>query len=165
MKTKTLLRVTSFMLLLSLMSCSDDDEHGVAVPGPVSQALKAKYPSAKAVKWGIKGNYYVADCRVEGNELDVWFGKQADWVLTEMDITWDNLAPVVQTAFLSSEYADWKTDEFTLLEYPLHPLQYVIEVEQGKTKLQLFYSESGALMQTRDVTDSDDTHWPLIYSG
>ena len=37
-------------------------------------------------------------------------------------------------------------DDIDQLEYPNQPIQYVIEVENGKTEYQLFYSEDGDLM-------------------
>lgn len=93
--------------------------------------------------------------------MDVWFNMQAEWQLTETEILWTGLPGTVQTAFNDSEYATWEREDVDMLEYPLQPIQYVIEVEKGKTEYQLFYSEDGNLMQTRDVTGKDDTHWPI----
>ena len=72
------------------------------------------------------------------------------------------MPPTVQTGFMSSKYADWKREDIDMLESPVQPLQYVIEVENGKTEYQLFFSEEGNLMQERDVTGKDDIHWPVI---
>ena len=162
MKAKIQFLTMMFVAALFATACDDDDNDNVKVPAVVEQALKAKYPSATRIEWELKGNYYVADCRLDGKEIDVWFGREADWVLTETDLLWDDLPAAVQTAFESSDYASWRKDGYELLEYPLEPMQYVIEVEQGNTEIQLFYSESGNLMQTRDVTGKSDTHWPLV---
>ena len=135
------------------------------MPENISQAMKAKYPAATHVEWETKGNYYVADCMLDGNELEAWFSRQAVWVLSVMDITWNNLPPAVQTSFLSGRYADWKIEELEYLEYPLLPVQYVIRVEQGENELQLFYSDTGGLLREHPVSGDDDTHWPLIYGG
>ncbi len=56
----------------------------------MSQALKSKYPSAIHVEWEQKGGYFVADCKVDGQEKDVWFNNQAEWKLTEMILLWNN---------------------------------------------------------------------------
>lgn len=151
-----------FIAALAFSACSDDDDRdSIKVPEAISQALTDKYPSAARIEWKQKGGYYVAECNVNGHESDIWFNKQAEWQLTESDISWDNLPGTVQTSFSSSEYADWKIDDIDKLEYLLAPIQFVIEVEKGNTEYQLIYSEEGNLMQVRDVTGKDDTHWPV----
>ncbi|MBQ8673166.1 MAG: PepSY-like domain-containing protein [Bacteroides sp.] len=154
--------MTILVCLLALVACSDDDDHKLAVPERVTQAFHTKYPAATHVEWEMKGGYYVADCRMDGKEMDVWFGRQGDWVLTEIDEAWENLPPAVQTAFETGDYASWKREEYALLQYPLQPFVYVIEVEQGGSKVQLFYAEDGNLMKSLNVTGQDDTHWPII---
>lgn len=114
------------------------------------------------VEWEQKGGYFVADCKVDGQEKDVWFNNQAEWQLTETELLWNNLPGTVQTSFSASEYAGWKIEEIVLLEYPVVPMQFVIEVEKGNAEYQLFYSEEGGLLQTKDVSGNrDDTHWPV----
>ena len=42
------------------------------------------------------GDYYVADCWVTGDELDVWFDANANWVMTENELdSIDQLVPAV----------------------------------------------------------------------
>ena len=98
----------------------------------------------------------------EAMPQDVWFNNQAEWQLTETELLWNNLPGTVQTSFSASEYAGWKIEEIVLLEYPVVPMQFVIEVEKGNAEYQLFYSEEGGLLQTKDVSgNKDDTHWPV----
>lgn len=161
-RIKFLMLVMMFFAALSFSACSDDDDHdSIKVPEAISQALTAKYPSASRVEWKQKGAYYVADCYVDGHENDIWFNKQGEWQMTEMDIAWNNLPGTVQTTFSSSEYANWKIDDMDFLDYPIQPVEFVIEVEKGNTEYQLFFSEDGNLIQKRDVTNKDDTHWPV----
>ena len=68
---------------------------------------------------------------MDGREMDVWYDVQATWKLTETDILWEGLPPTVQTAFEGGEYAQWKREDIDMLEYPVQPVQYVIEVENG----------------------------------
>ena len=99
---------------------------------------------------------------MDGQEKDVWFNNQAEWQLTETELLWNNLPGTVQTSFSASEYVGWKIEEIVLLEYPVVPMQFVIEVEKGNAEYQLFYSEEGGLLQTKDVSgNKDDTHWPV----
>ena len=150
------------VMTFALAACDDGDERKVSVPERVTQALHSKYPAATDVEWEMKGGYYVADCRMDGRELDVWFGRSGDWVLTETELAWENLPPVVQTAFLEGAYSTWTREECTMLEYAVEPIQYVIEVEQASSKVQLFYATDGNLIEARDVTGKDDTHWPIV---
>ena len=141
MRIKIQMLAMMFIAALALGACSDDDDKDdVKVPG----------------------GYFVADCKVDGQEKDVWFNNQAEWQLTETELLWNNLPGTVQTSFSASEYAGWKIEEIVLLEYPVVPMQFVIEVEKGNAEYQLFYSEEGGLLQTKDVSGNrDDTHWPV----
>ena len=162
MKMKIQILAMMFIAALAFSACNDDDKNeGITVPDAISKALKDKYPSATGIEWEQKGNYYVADCWIDGKEADVWYNNAAVWQLTEISISWNDLPPAVQTAFNGSEYASWKKEEIVILEYPVQPIQYVIEVENGKMEYQLFYSEDGNLLQERDVTGKDDTHLPI----
>lgn len=159
MKTKIQFLAMLLIATIAFMACDKDDDI-TSVPVEISQAFNNKYPHATNVEWERKGNYYVADFRMDGKDFDAWFEDDGNWVMTEMDITWNNLPETVQTSFNASEYASWRIEDVDLLEYPLTPMEYVIEVEQGEKEVQLFYSETGNLLRTRDVTNKDDTHRP-----
>lgn len=163
MKTKLQMLAMMFIAALAFSACSDDDKNdSITVPDAVSKALKEKYPSATGIEWEQKGNYFVAECWMDGKEMDVWYDTHASWQLTEINISWGDLPPTVQTAFEGGEYANWKREDIDVLEYPVQPTQYVIEVENGNMEYQLFYAENGSLLQARDVSgDKDDTHWPI----
>lgn len=163
MKTRILMIVMMMCLTaMTFSACSDDDDDdkGVNVPEAVAQALKQKYPGATDVEWKQKGTYFVADCWLDGKDSNVWFDTNANWCMTESEIYWSNLPPAVQTAFLSGEYANWEQDDYYFLLYPAEPMQYVIEVKQGRQEYQLVYSENGGLIDKLDVTGKDDTIYP-----
>ena len=150
------------MTAVTFSACSDDDDDdkSINVPESVVQALKQKYTSATGIEWEQKGTYFVADCWLDGKESNIWFDPNANWLMTESEIFWNDLPEAVQTAFGSGEYANWVQDDYYFLLYPLQPMQYVIEVKQGNQKYQLFYSEDGGLMNTVNVTGKDDTIYP-----
>lgn len=162
MEKKFQLLAMMFVAALAFSACSDDDDNkGVVVPEAVSKALTAKFPTATNVEWEQKKSYFVADCRVDGKDKDVWFDAQAAWQLTETDIFWNDLPAAVQTAFEAGEYAAWKREDIDMLEYPVQPVRYVIEVENGAMEYQLFYAGNGNFLNKRDVSgDKDDTHLP-----
>lgn len=136
MKTKIQVLAMMFIAAMAFGACDDDDKNdNITVPDAVSKALKDKYPAAMDIEWERKGDYFVADCWMDGREMDVWYDVQATWKLTETDILWEGLPPTVQTAF---------------------------EVERGNEEYQLFYAGDGNLLQKRDVSgNKDDTHWPI----
>ena len=104
MKVGIQMLAVMFIAALAFSACSDDDDKGrMTVPENISQALKEKYAAATHIEWKQKGAYYVADCRMDGREMDVWFIVQAEWQLTETDILWTGLPDIVWTAFNSSE--------------------------------------------------------------
>ena len=101
-----------FIAAMAFSACDDDDKNdNITVPDAVSKALKDKYPAAMDIEWERKGNYFVADCWMDGREMDVWYDVQATWKLTETDILWEGLPPTVQTAFEGGEYAQWKRED------------------------------------------------------
>ena len=92
--------VVLMMTALSFGACDNDDDDTFVPPSNITEALKQVYPAAQNVEWEMKGAYYVADCWVTGDELDVWFDANANWVMTENELnSIDQLVPAVYTAF------------------------------------------------------------------
>lgn len=158
-KSIKLLALAAFSFL-AFTACDDDDDDNLRVPDNLSQALIVKYPAAQKIEWEKKGEYYVAECRVNGQEKDVWFNAAGEWKMTETEIYWSDLPVEVQNSFNSSTYVSWYQDDFDMLEYPTRSTLYVIEVEQGKTEHQLFYTADGNLEEDKDVSRQSDEHWP-----
>lgn len=156
-----------FLLLMgvaiSFSACGNDDDDTYLPPNPeIVKALNKLYPTAQNIEWSQKGVYYVADCYSQGQELDVWFDANANWLQTEVALFRDDLPASVNTAFAEGEYADWVIDDITLIMYPQELPQYVLEVQQGAQERELFYSEDGNLLHVKDITNADDTHWPTV---
>lgn len=88
--------------VFSFSACGDDDDNDTFVPpANIEVALKQLYPGAQNIEWEVKGVYYVADCWVTGDELEVWFDVNANWVMTENELDNVNqLVPAVYTAFV-----------------------------------------------------------------
>lgn len=146
------------MGLFVFSSCEKDDDIN---PEPIfHEALSTKYPNATRAEWEKKKEYYVADCWVDNKDLEVWFNKSAEWLMTETELTKANLPAAIVTALESGKYAGWWIDDVDVLEYPSAATRYVVEVEQGKKEIDLYFSEEGELIEEKDVTNRDDTHWP-----
>lgn len=147
------------MAMLSFTSCSDDDDFK---PEDVVQAaLIAKYPDATHIEWEKKRNYLVADCRVDGKDLDVWFTEDGQWKMTETELPATDLPATVTAALAAHDkYRTWRVDDRDFLEYANGTSEYVIEVESNNREIDLYFSADGELLDEVDVTTGDDTHWP-----
>ena len=157
MKLKLYLLFLALCGVVTLQSCSDDDDP-TNVSEAIQNAFKAKYPSATNETWEIKSGYYVAEFWENGKEPDVWFTSDAEWRMTETDLGRDkNLLPdEVRTAFESSEYKTWRTEDIDKYERPDKTF-YLIEVETaGKTDHKLFYAPDGTLIKSVDDAETDD---------
>lgn len=69
----SILAVMLMTALFSFSSCSDDDDTYLPPNQAIINALNQLYPGVKNIEWEQKGVYYVADCWVGNDELDVWF--------------------------------------------------------------------------------------------
>ena len=119
--------------VFSFSACGDDDDNDndtFVPPANIEVALKQLYPGAQNIEWEVKGVYYVADCWVTGDELEVWFDANANWVMTENELDNVNqLVPAVYTAFMDSNYNTWVVTDVYVLTYPLNPTTSVIQVK------------------------------------
>lgn len=160
----TLLAVCLVMITFAFHSCNSDDGGSSAPSAAFQTALLKLYPNAVNIDWKQKGTYYVADCRVDSRERQVWFDVNANWVMTETDLeVINNLPPAVLTAFMESNYARWLVDDVDMLEFPNEPTpEFVVEVKSGNQEVDLYFSDGGGLLHEKEVTNGDDTHWPRI---
>lgn len=154
--------VLLMMTALSFSACSEDESDPALVPpSNIAEALKQLYPAAQNIEWEMKGDYYVADCWVTGDELDVWFDANANWVMTENELdSIDQLVPAVYTAFQNSDYSAWVVTDVYVLTYPQNPTESVIQVKLGSQRYSLYFSQEGGLLHKKDISNGDDTNWP-----
>jgi len=158
-EVKFMLLAAMCMAMFSFTSCSDDDDFK---PEDVVQtALTAKYPNATHIEWEKKKTFLVADCRVNGKDLDVWFTTDGQWKMTETELLAADL-PAAVTAALAAHatYGTWYVDDRDFLEYADSTSVYIIEVEEHNKEVDLYFSASGEFLDDIDVTTGDDTHWP-----
>ena len=105
--------------------------------------------------------YYVADCWVADDELEVWFDGNANWLMTENELeSIDSLVPAVYTAFNNTKYSSWVVTDVYVLVYPQNPTESVIQVKQGSRRYSLVFSQDGGLLHEKDISNGDDTIWP-----
>lgn len=144
--------------LATFAACSDDDNDNIHVDGKYTQALNSVKPGLTNVKWEREGVYSVAEGRENGYSVDVWFDRDAKWVMTETDYE-KNVAAVpeaVQTAIANSQYTTQAVDDIDFYERP-DVRFYVVEYDVADAPdVYEWYSPEGVLIQTYN-TDVDIT--------
>lgn len=159
-------KMTMFVLLLvaAVFAACDNDDNKHKPDEAVTRAFEQKYPEAAQVKWETKKGYEVAEFKIQGKEKEAWFDKDGKWYMTESDMTYEELPGAVKTNF-KKDYADWKVEDVDMLERTGMEAVYVIEAEQGKEELDLYYTEDGTLVKTvidNDGYSPDDVLTPTI---
>ena len=152
-----------FSLAVTLLSCGGGvDDPYIPVNPAISSSLTSLYPNATDVTWSKKGNYEVADCWVDGNELHVWFNTKATWVLTEQAIFRVDLPAPVEDAFSNGPYANYVLDSQTKMTLPPQVVKYLLEVQSGDKEYALLYQLDGALELDTLITNANQGYWPDI---
>jgi len=142
-------------LALGAASC-DDDDNDIKVPESFEKALLAKYPNAKRVEWEQKGAYKVADFMDAGMDLDVWFDRDARWVMTETDYTpaqYGMVPAAVMDAFKASGYSTWTVDDISMYERA-DATFYVYDLEKkGETDMDMYILPTGEITKVAAEAD------------
>ena len=163
MKNVFLLAALSLCLF---QSCDNDDNE--PVPGYVSAETKAafdeKYPSAKDVECQTRIVFLIVDFKQDKVEKEAWFDNSGAWYMTETDIPFAQLPDAVKTAFRQSDYSTWIVDDVDMIERRGVETVYVIEVEQGNSEVDLYYSPDGILVRTVLDADGNDGYEDFIPS-
>ena len=132
--------------LLALLSVSAFAEG--RLPANIQTAFQTLYPQATDVEWEQMAGCYVAEFIADGQEIDVWFNKQAEWVMTETDVeSLEKVPAPVAEAFMSSTMTGMRLRDIRIITFPKHPTVIIIEVEQYNSdeEFQLFYAPDGKL--------------------
>lgn len=163
MKNVFLLAALSLCLF---QSCDNDDNE--PVPGYVSveakTAFEQKFPSAKDAEWKTRHDYLVVEFKQDKVEKEAWFDNSGAWYMTETDIPFAKLPDGVKTAFQQGKYSTWKVEDVDMIERWEAETVYVLEVEQGDSEVDLYYSPDGILVKTVLDTEGSDGYEDFIPS-
>ena len=160
---KNLFPMIIMSCFLSFTACSNDDDFDSVVNEAVEQAFNQKYPNTRA-DWDMEQGYYKAEFHENSNEKEAWFNASGEWLLTETELTYQQLPTVVKAGFEASRYAQWHVEDVDMLErHAMEPV-YVIEVEQGELEYELVFAEDGALIKEIPDNDNAGNHTPFVPS-
>ena len=144
--------------LLILLSVSAFAEG--RLPANIQTAFLKLYPQATDVEWEQMAGCYVAEFIADGQEIDVWFNKQAEWVMTETDVeSLEKVPAPVAEAFMSSTMTGMRLRDIRIITV------IIIEVQQYNSdeEFQLFYAPDGKLLQSLDVTELGGEIYPGLF--
>lgn len=72
--------LAGLLLLISASVCAQN------APEKVQEAFKKMYPKVTTVEWEHKGNYHIAGFVSDSHDMNVWFGNNARWIMTETNV-------------------------------------------------------------------------------
>ena len=99
--------LTGLLLLISVSVFAA----GFPPPDKVQETFQKMYPKVTTVDWQRKGDYHIADIKVDGRELNVWFSDKGKWLMTEVDVESLEAVPAaVAKAFIKVRWhlCSWK---------------------------------------------------------
>lgn len=152
--------LTLTMLWVSLFAVA------LYTPVSVRNTFKKMYPTVKNLQWIQDDGYYGARFVLNGTEKSVWFNPAGAWQMTQTSLgSLDELSPQIYNSFASGPYASWNVETVTMIEFPKWQAIIVIKVGQDNVdiKYQLFYTPSGMLLRTRNVSDMYDILGPSTF--
>lgn len=144
---KSIILASALASVALFTACDDDDNiHYSNIPSETINSFGQLYPNASRVEWDIEMNYFVADFNDGKHEVEAWFDQTGTWVMSETDITYNELPTAVSNSFESSIYGSWRVDDVDLVEQAGRGDIYIIDAEQGEQEITLHYSENGDLI-------------------
>jgi len=149
--------------LLLLLSAS---VYAGTPPTEVQEAFKKMYPEVTNVKWLRKSDYHIAGFISDNQEKDVWFGKDAHWIMTETNVeSLENIPAPVAKAFIRSETPPIQIRYIKIISFPKMPTVIIIDIEKENSdrEIQLFYAPDGKLLQNYDVTGGSGEIYPELF--
>ena len=155
-------KISLVLLALSAIifySCDkDDDDLRHTDNTLVESTFNQMYSNASRIEWEKKGTYWVVDFHKDNFEKEAWFAQDGSWVFTKTDYQYNLLPQAVKDAFAAGQYATWRIDDVDMVERKNLETVYVIEVEQGNSERDLYFSPQGTLFKDVPSSDADNKY-------
>lgn len=134
---------------MTSLSCAQE------APAKVQDAFKAKFSNAEHVKWEKENsNEWEAEFKMEGKEYSANFSNEGEWKETEHEMNKADLPEAVSNT-LSSEFAGYEVEEAEMVETPKFK-GYELELEKGKSTLEVVFDENGKVLKKKEEKEDDD---------
>jgi Putative beta-lactamase-inhibitor-like, PepSY-like len=118
------------------------------IPSEVTEAFKAKYPTATNVSWKDKVTVFEADFKLGDDNYEARFNNKGEWQQSEKNITESDLPSSVTEGLGKSKYTDWEIKSVDKLMLKDETTQYRLLVKRGTLeKKYLFFDADGKLLR------------------
>jgi len=126
-----------------------------AVPEIVVKAFKAKYPTAKEVKWEKEQANYEAEFEMKEVTMSAIFNPSGNLMEVESVMS-KNMLPKAILETIAKDYPGYKIEEAAKIETD-GKITYEAEVEKGEKSTDLIFDVNGKLLKTlaKDEKDKD----------
>lgn len=152
--------LTAILLLISGAACAGN------LPVDVLEAFQKLYPQVANAEWSRKSDYHVATFILNSHETNVWFGKNARWIMTETNVeSLDNVPGPVAKAFMKGETPPLQIRYIKVITFPKMPTVVIIDIKEYNSdkETQLFYAPDGTLLQSYDVSGGGGEIYPELF--
>ena len=136
-------------------------------PTDLQTVFEKMYPNATDVQWSKKRGYQIATFIENNVGINVWFTDKGKWVMTDNDVNSLEAVPtVVAEKFMASTLAAGRLRYVRVIDLPNNqPPVIIIDVQSWNSpeEFQVFYSPTGELLQTLNVTETGGMIYPGLF--
>lgn len=152
--------LAGLLFLISASVCAQN------APEKVQEAFKKMYPKVTTVEWEHKGDYHIVGFVSDSHDMNVWFGNNARWIMTETNVeSLEEVPAPIAKAFMQTETPPIQIRYIKIITFPKKPTVVIIDIEEynSNREIQLFYAPDGKLLQSLDVSGGDGEIYPELF--
>lgn len=136
----------TLMALFVTIAASAQDLEKTEVPANFTDGLLEVYPNATNIQWQRTGTDYKVKFDNENLEQEIWFNKDGDTVMKQLEVTKLALPQELATA-IKRDYPDYTIGKVHS-NFKDGVTAYEVELEKdGTNKLKVSYSVAGKVLQ------------------
>ncbi len=125
------------------------------VPAEVRQAFMKKFPTVYKYSWEMEEENYEVSFKLDGKEASADFDATGAWLESEVEIHKSDLPQAITDA-IQRDFPGFETEEVVKGETPVKGTFYEVKVEKSEEEYEAIYSESGTLLEKKQITEEED---------
>jgi predicted metal-dependent peptidase len=134
--------------VILLVAVAGADAQFRKIPAAVTDAFDTRYPDAKHVNWSDQVVAFVAEFKVDGEEVKASYNSKGVWLKSTRKTSLSKLSADVKDGLNKSMYTDWTVAEVVELQEVDKELQYRLFVKKGDSgRRNLFFNQKGQLVK------------------
>jgi hypothetical protein len=112
------------------------------VPDLVTKTFKARFTTAKDVKWEKEDSIYEASFLMDETTTEAEFSDKGTWMNTEWTVPVQYTPQKIKN-YLDTACAGYKINELNVMEFPTDGKLYVIEIAKKKVCKKVYFALTG----------------------